>query len=333
MQIYYEEEQGCLFDREYLYGKTSPEHSHRAIHPVRTSGSSLKRSLKYVYPMYMYLDLREGSSNLLGGYEWEIRSPWLGEHSMLNTGESPRDAVESSLSEILEDSPHPKYYLSPKACRGILRRAQERGKPLPKRLEYALLAQSGESEADSFRSVADTTIYENHGIDSRHKDAHGVSPTISARAGTGGNNLPLVEDSTTYCITGNAIGRQVQNGGRGLGVCEDVSFTLTTVDRHAVYTRQGSSAFRENDVASTQTARQYKDATDLICDESMPFAYLIRRLTPLECERLQGFPDNWTSMPNASDSARYKALGNSVAIPCVDYILHGAATVLRDMYK
>lgn len=333
MQIYYEEDQGCLFDQEYLYGKTSPEHSHQAIHPVRTSGSSLKRSLKYVYPMYMYLDLTVGNSNLLGGYEWEIRSPWLGEHSMLNTGESPRDAVESSLSEILEDSPHPKYYLSPKACRGILRRAQERGKPLPKRLEFALLVQSGENEKTSLNFDNSPTIYENHGVDSRYKDAHGVSPTISARAGTGGNNLPLVEDSTTYCITGNAIGRQVQNGGRGLGVCEDVSFTLTTMDRHAVYTRQGSSAFRENDVASTQTARQYKDATDLICDESMPFAYLIRRLTPLECERLQGFPDGWTAMPNASDSARYKALGNSVAIPCVNYILHGAATVLRDMYK
>lgn len=47
----------------------------------------------------------------------------------------------------------------------------------------------------------------------------------------------------------------------------------------------------------------------------------VRRLTPLECERLQGFPDNWTNIPGASDSARYKALGNSVAIPCVYFIL------------
>jgi len=52
---------------------------------------------------------------------------------------------------------------------------------------------------------------------------------------------------------------------------------------------------------------------------------LIRRLTPLECERLQGFPDNWTDIEGASDSARYKALGNSVAIPCVDYVLQGIA--------
>ena len=48
---------------------------------------------------------------------------------------------------------------------------------------------------------------------------------------------------------------------------------------------------------------------------------LIRRLTPLECERLQGFPDGWTDLPGASDSARYRALGNSVAIPCVEFVL------------
>ena len=56
---------------------------------------------------------------------------------------------------------------------------------------------------------------------------------------------------------------------------------------------------------------------------------LIRRLTPLECERLQGFPDGWTNIPGASDSARYKALGNSVAIPCVEYVMRGIAIVLR----
>ena len=56
---------------------------------------------------------------------------------------------------------------------------------------------------------------------------------------------------------------------------------------------------------------------------------LIRRLTPLECERLQGFPDGWTDIPGASDSARYKALGNSVAVPCVDFLLRGIAYFLQ----
>lgn len=101
------------------------------------------------------------------------------------------------------------------------------------------------------------------------------------------------------------------------------------LDRHAVFSRQRVDAFRQNNVASTQSARQYKDATDLICQQAEVYAYLIRRLTPLECERLQGFPDGWTDIPDASDSARYKALGNSVAIPCVEFIISRIAAVLR----
>ncbi|MEG1305519.1 MAG: DNA cytosine methyltransferase, partial [Oscillospiraceae bacterium] len=86
--------------------------------------------------------------------------------------------------------------------------------------------------------------------------------------------------------------------------------------------------FKDEDIASTQSARQHKDATDLVCQPDIERRYLIRRLTPLECERLQGFPDGWTDIPDASDSARYKALGNSVAIPCVEFVLGGIAAVL-----
>lgn len=107
------------------------------------------------------------------------------------------------------------------------------------------------------------------------------------------------------------------------------NLTSSGLDRHAVFSRQRVDAFRQNNVASTQSARQYKDATDLICQQAEVYAYLIRRLTPLECERLQGFPDGWTDIPDASDSARYKALGNSVAIPCVEFIISRIAAVLR----
>ena len=101
------------------------------------------------------------------------------------------------------------------------------------------------------------------------------------------------------------------------------------LDHHAVYSRQRVDDFRENAVVSTQSARQHKDATDLVCQKAEAYAYLIRRLTPLECERLQGFPDGWTDIPSASDSARYKALGNSVAIPCVEFIMGRIAAALR----
>jgi len=100
-------------------------------------------------------------------------------------------------------------------------------------------------------------------------------------------------------------------------ICEQATPNLgitqsSGLDHHAVYSRQRVDDFRENGVVSTQSARQHKDATDLVCQKAEAYAYLIRRLTPLECERLQGFPDDWTDIPSASDSARYKALGNSV---------------------
>jgi site-specific DNA-cytosine methylase len=101
------------------------------------------------------------------------------------------------------------------------------------------------------------------------------------------------------------------------------------LDHHAVFNRQRVDQFVEQDIASTESARQHKDATDLICQPDTEQRQLIRRLTPLECERLQGFPDGWTEIPGASDSARYKALGNSVAIPCVTFVLRGIAAVLR----
>ena len=204
-------------------------------------------------------------------------------------------------------------------------------------------------------------LFENYGIDSRYTGPHKVAPTMSARYGTGGNNVPLIsqpsvfladsgEDSApaeTYCIAGNIIDRQDKNGGNGIGVQPDISYTVTATDRHCVFSQQRSDEYAPNEVVSTQSARQYKDATDLVCETNQAGApeprgasaephvhphricKLIRRLTPLECERLQGFPDHWTDIPGASDSARYKALGNSVAIPCVEHVLRGVAYFLR----
>lgn len=198
-------------------------------------------------------------------------------------------------------------------------------------------------------------VYENHAVAARYTGPHEVSPTISARCGTGGNNVPLVEQSV-YCIVGNIINRQPGSGGNGCGYQEDISYTLTAMDRHAIYSRRRVDLFSEGEVASTESARQHKDATDLVAQpyqetvgtlvhsehKGISNQYvsddkcivdgpnLIRRLSPLECERLQGFPDGWTNIPGASDSARYKALGNSVAIPCVEYVMRGIAMVLRD---
>lgn len=109
---------------------------------ARTSARSSRRSSRLRNQRFMFLDLRSGAGNILGPY-WEIDPPWLGCDGTLNTSECPKDAVESSLSAILQDNVPSKYYLTSKACLGILRRAEERGKDLPEQLELALKAQAG----------------------------------------------------------------------------------------------------------------------------------------------------------------------------------------------
>ena len=149
-----------------------------------------------------------------------------------------------------------------------------------------------------------------------------LPPDGPARFGTGGGNTPLVQEpNEVYCIVGNIIDRQPENGGNGCGYQENLAYIITTCDRHAVYARQRVDEFRNDDIASTQSARQAKDATDLVVEPDRQYAQFIRRLTPWECELLQGFPPGWTDIPSASDSARYRALGNSVPVPCVEFIM------------
>ena len=436
MRIDNEAEQLSIYDLDLWCGKMCPEPSPAEPPKARTSGSSSRRSSELKSVVFQSLDLTPGAGNLLGEFYWELISPWRGDALTLNTGVSPREEKESSLSQILQDDPPDKYYLTRKACLGILRRAFERGKELPRKLNRALEIQSGVAPPDGRSTpleayhinqrdegidlhgvsgalmatnnmqmqtfiaglpdqqkeptlclndqggqvmdcsvdVAGTlraqmsghpplvfdnhgqdlrftgpvekaqavtasygmggntqslVLFENHGIDGRYTGPLPVSPTLSARSGTGGNNLPLIaEEPGSYCIAGNIIDRQSKNGGNGFGYQEDISYTLNTTDRHAVYSRQRVDEFQESKVAGTESARQYKDATDLICQPEVN-RNLIRRLTPLECERLQGFPDGWTLIDGASDSARYKALGNSVAIPCVTFVLRGIVLIME----
>lgn len=95
-------------------------------------------------------------------------------------------------------------------------------------------------------------VYENHGIDSRYTGPHKVVPTISARCGTGGNNVPLIgAEPEVYCIVGNVIDREPENGGNGCGYQQNISYTLTAMDRHAVFSRQRTDVFAKNNVVST----------------------------------------------------------------------------------
>ena len=437
------EGQVSLFGPESPCGKMCPAPI-AAGHPAAaTIKRSSRRSSTLRNHTFMWLNLRADAGNMLGPC-WEKDPAWLGSPGMLNTSECPKNVVESFLSQILEAAAPSKYSLSRKACLGILRRSDARGKPLPPALERALLIQAelippceltpeprhtfaagivskgnGEcfliperhtalgggggqagqgypcvltteclnpwdtQQARVFTpdSVAPTmagadgkggrnpcglvftagfcagagasaggigyqeevaptlkgtpsgnmmptvlclndqggqlmevtenvagtlraqehghqplVLYDNHGKDARYTGPHEVAPTLSARAGTGGGNLPIVEDRT---------------------------FARNRVDR-----------FVESDTASTVAARQYKDATDLVGQRveadpgeeenafcrrcmhrnecGMRRVMLLRRLMPVECERLQGYPSGWTGLPGAKDSPRYRSLGNSV---------------------
>ena len=412
MQTYFEGDQVSLFDQDTSAGKTYRAYSAQARRTGRISGLSWSQLLDYIAPPYQFLDLTPGAGNLLGQFEWEMRSALHGGAFLRNTGPSPRDATESCLSQILEDHPPKKYYLTTAACLGILRRAKERGKPLPKALDTALRIQAGliglpegrektvpfddsavlaqpgmkqQTFAASFSAGASATagtigyaeevaptlkgspsgncmpsvmclhdqggqrmdvcenmtgtlrasekghqplVYENHGVDARIRESSEISPTVTARYGTGGGNTPLVQEpNEVYCIVGNVIDRQPENGGNGCGYQENLAYTITTCDRHAVYARQRVDEFKNDDIASTQSARQAKDATDLIVEPDRQYAQFIRRLTPWECELLQGFPLDWTDIPSASDSARYRALGNSIPVPCVEFIMKSLQAV------
>ena len=451
-----------MFDLDLVSGRTCPALSPAGGTPkqeksgqAKTSGSSSSRFSKLKNHTFMLLDLRPGAGNMLGPY-WEYDPVWPGSFGTLNTSECPSDVVVSFLWQILQAIVPSRYCLSNKACRGILRRSEERGKPLPEDLERVLRIQSklilpdgvgakpgshhinqrneglgtqpkaptewlaftanqrdevrdlhgvsaalcaepgmkqqtfvagfsagagatagsigyaeecaptlkgssggscmpsvlclndqggkimdctedisgtlraeehghqplilsiqqSEAETETDRSTTaiemtnmcggnQPSLFENHGIDARYRGPLSVAPTLPARAGTGGNNLSLVAQPVTS----------------------------------QVYCRQRVDVFQNGEISSTESARQYKDATDLVCQipaDGSPLQdalaagvrALIRRLTPLECERLQGFPDGWTDIPGASDSARYRALGNSVAIPCVEYLIRRIVIVL-----
>ena len=185
----------------------------------------------------------------------------------------------------------------------------------------------------------------------------------SRPGGAQGNELDYY---MAYALQGNMIGRADHNGPQGNGINEDCSFTLNTGDFHAVAFYNHTHTHKEptqGDTASCQMARQNKKTpVDLIlqlgsgykvtgtimanCGEKRFLGnqeafggnyhvvgfiewiphYIVRRLTPTECERLQGFPDGWTKYgadndKQIADTPRYQMLGNSLAIPCVQFIM------------
>ena len=132
------EGQLSIFDLDIWSGKTSPEHS--PVIKEKTSKRSSRKSSKsqtQTLPMCLCLRTENGANQVVSTTTWG-GGQLLGEYTMLSFGESPREENASLLSQILQDSAPQKFYLSAKACAGILNRAEKRGKELPEILKDAL---------------------------------------------------------------------------------------------------------------------------------------------------------------------------------------------------
>lgn len=303
-----------------------------------TSEQSSKKPSKLSARKYpLFLCLNTDGLQADASVTWEDDGALRGEFSMLSFGECPSVESASHLSAILEASPPQKYSLSAKACQGILNRAERRGKPLPPALKTALERQAvslsttkqpdltEEAQLETMTelemaSALEVTVtraqpspletgmpyfmpLENHPQDSRVKISEdGVVQTLSGKMGTGGN-VPLV----------------LQWGG------------LMQIEKgNSCFIMQGFGDYKAAGVASTMKANNCKEITDLVVPSQENGAF-VRRLTPLECERLQGYPDGWTNIGEWIDSKgkihkdadgpRYKALGNSIALPPWAYVL------------
>lgn len=473
------EGQMSLFDLDIWSGKTSKVPLVRAVQGERISELSLKKPRGSQTKMPLFLDLRKESGNRQDA-SWETDGVSLGaymtasggefhsadsayvysltlagtqqERYCLNCSEKPLTKIPSKLSWILEQNPDPKYNLSQKACSGILRRAENRGKTLPPMLESALRRQAGVSmdgmfnqsissqktesqnpcmpesaegvvenpmlcsqeqlvskkepesqgggkgiliqnertgalstlnnqsvvygissydsnamksanpnsgiykaetsrtldlnggspacnqggmavvclegngsrpshqgdgwhEGDPMYTLNSTEHHaiaiENHPADSRVKISEdGMVQTLSSRMGTGGGNVPMVVEGINGEISGTLDASYYKGCGERQGV-----------EREVVCVGNGQLAAKydfciDEEKVGAQTAK----GPGAVCQS------VVRRLTPLECERLQGYPDGWTDIGDwvdsrgkthngDADSPRYKALGNSIALP------------------
>jgi DNA (cytosine-5)-methyltransferase 1 len=177
-------------------------------------------------------------------------------------------------------------------------------------------------------------VYETHPADSRVKEMGETCQTVTSRWGTGGGNVPLVqafrksrraqsvEDYETWVDDG--ISNTINLFDQG-----DIRTTHAVVEAYSIREDAGANTFSATPLEVTPALQalrpsvQSHHAQTFVAD-----SVKVRRLTPVECERLQGFPDNYTNIPwrkkdISPDGPRYKALGNSMAVPCMQWIGDG----------
>ena len=164
---------------------------------------------------------------------------------------------------------------------------------------------------------------ESHPQDSRvNIDDSGKVQTLTSRMGTGGGNVPLVMEP--YCIGNGQVDQ--------LGLSKKVGTLNCMHDQQAIITPvAGVDCRNATEIPEQEMTLQSSACHNLNSGNVVRVKHIVRRLTPLECERLQGFPDGWTDIGEwidtngkkhkEADSPRYKALGNSIALPPWKWVL------------
>lgn len=183
-------------------------------------------------------------------------------------------------------------------------------------------------------------LYMSHACDVI-RDCSEIAPSLQARMGTGGNQVPLTYQQTTGTLSpgahaGSYNGQDAYND--MLVVSSEISPTLRAKandpyreDMAAYIASVDCRSFCEGgEINGTLQAKESRGQS-LNLNNTVRQNMVVRRLTPMECERLQGFPDGWTDIGDytdstgkkrkTSDSARYKALGNSIALPFWQWML------------
>lgn len=166
---------------------------------------------------------------------------------------------------------------------------------------------SGSNPARNQGGICISVLDMTHAQDVIRERNDGTVQTLNNRMGTGGNQVPLIYTFNRDASTKN-----------NMPVYEDKTSTLKPSTRLAVVYAIDCRNSRLSQISMTLQAKN-QGGYSLNYQNPIIIKNYVRRLTPLECERLQGLPDNWTE--GGSDTARYRAIGNGMAQPCADYVM------------
>lgn len=277
--------------------------------------------------IYLVADFRGGRAGKIlferegvRGYFAEGRTPWQTAAGNAESGAGADDREGAYCKLILNDQGGSQISLSTAGFDGNM---GAKAGNIGYKDETAPTLNAGKV---STVCVKEQHLFENHSQDTRFKGPLKTCPMLPAQLGTGGNNTPfVVEDTPVYCLQGNVIDRADTAGCNGKGWAENVSYTLNTIDRPAVAYAIGNGqadntglskipgalncmhdqqAIMVLDRAYFNQGKNAKFNPQIYDDGTCPtlvarglhavkVRYIVRRLTPTECARLQGFPDNW----------------------------------------